>query len=112
MRNRIFCYLLPAVLIVGLLGTSPLMKAERVSAQSGKTSFKFDFGPGKLAPGYRQVLPTDIYAKERGFGFEPGAALSGVDRGDPDALRGDFITSDKPFYFSVALPEGNYKVSV
>jgi lysophospholipase L1-like esterase len=35
-----------------------------------------------------------------------------VERGGKDALRGDFCTSDKPFFFSVALPEGNYNVTV
>ncbi len=73
---------------------------------------KFDFGPGEVAPGYTQVLPTNIYSRELGYGFEPGAAVVGVDRGGKDALRQDFCTSDRPFYFSVALPEGNYRVRV
>src|ERR1043166_6233030 len=103
--------LLLALFTGGLFWTSPRLKAERAVAQSGKTRFKFDFGPGKVVPGFTQVLPTDIYSKERGYGFEPGATLSGIERGSNDALRGDFITSDKPFYFSVALPEGNYKVT-
>ena len=29
-----------------------------------------------------------------------------------DLLRGDHCTSEQPFYFSVALPEGNYNVTV
>ncbi len=51
---------------------------------------KFDFGPGKVAPGYTQVLPATIYSKE----------------------TGDFCYSDRPFYFSVAVPEGSYNVTV
>ena len=35
-------------------------------AQADKTAFKFDFGPGKVAPGYTQVLPTTVYSKEAG----------------------------------------------
>ncbi|MBC8096024.1 MAG: rhamnogalacturonan acetylesterase [Akkermansiaceae bacterium] len=76
------------------------------------TTRKFDFGPGEVAAGYTQVLPTNIYSREVGFGFEPGANVRGVDRGGRDALRQDFCTGDGPFYFSVALPEGNYKVRV
>src|SRR5438045_3566820 len=38
--------------------------ANAVQAQASKTSFKFDFGPGKVAPGYVQVLPSMIYNKE------------------------------------------------
>ena len=77
-----------------------------------RTGLKFDFGAGKVAPGYTQVLPTTVYTKELGYGFEPGATVSAVDRGGDDALRSDFCTSDKPFFFSIALPEENYKVFV
>ena len=81
-------------------------------AQGDKTQFRFDFGPGKVAPGYTQVLPTDLYSKEAGYGFEPGAEVHAVDRGGEDALRSDFIDSSKPFFFSVKVPEGNYRVTV
>lgn len=80
--------------------------------RADRPAFKFDFGPGKVAHGYKQVLPTTIYSKELGYGFEPGASINCLDRGGRDALRGDFCTSDRPFYFSVALPEGNYHVAV
>ncbi len=86
--------------------------ASAVQVQPSKTSFKFDFGPGKVAPGYIQVLPTTIYSRDLGYGFEPGATISGIDRGGNDILRGDFCTSDNPFFFSVALPEGSYNVAV
>ena len=72
---------------------------------------KFDFGSGRVAPGCRQVLPTTVFAAETGYGFEPGATVTAEDRGG-DALRGDFCTSAQPFLFSVALPEGNYRVTV
>jgi lysophospholipase L1-like esterase len=80
--------------------------------QSKKTSWKFDFGPGKVAPGYSQVLDTTLYSKDTGYGFEPGAHFWCLDRGGKDALHSDFCSSNKPFYFSVAVPEGNYKVTV
>jgi lysophospholipase L1-like esterase len=73
---------------------------------------KFDFGPGPVASGYTQVLPTTVYSKRRGYGFEPGAHISCFDRGGPDDLRRDLCTSDRPFFFSVALPEGNYRVKI
>ncbi len=59
-----------------------------------------------------QVVPATVYSKERGYGFDLGSAVSAVDRGGADPLRGDFCTSDKPFFFSVDLPEGNYNVTV
>lgn len=73
---------------------------------------KFDFGPGKVAAGYTQVLASTIYSKELGYGFESGTSVSCLNSSRGDALRSDFCTSDKPFYFSVALPEGNYSVRV
>ncbi len=63
-------------------------------------------------PGYTQVQPTMLYSPALGYGFEPGATLTSIDRARTDGLRSDFITSDKPFYFSGALPGGNYKVTV
>jgi len=81
------------------------------SAQA-QSLLKFDFGPGRVAAGYTQVLAVTTYTKELGYGFEPGAEISCLDRGGRDSLRSDFCTSNKPFYFSVALPEGNYHVTV
>lgn len=77
-----------------------------------QTSRRFDFGPGKVASGYTHVRQDMLYRRDRGYGFEPGATLNGVMRKGRDALRRDHITSDQPFYFSVALPEGNYRVTV
>ena len=31
-------------------------------------TYKFDFGPGKLQQGYRQVLPQTTYSPEQGYG--------------------------------------------
>jgi lysophospholipase L1-like esterase len=83
-----------------------------LSTAQAATSYKFDFGPGKVATGYKQVLAENVYSRERGYGFEPGSAIQCFDRSGPDVLRNDFCTSDTPFYFSVELPEGNYLVRV
>ena len=64
-----------------------------------------------VQPGYLQVLPNTVYKDETGFGFEPGSKVIAVNRGGNDALRSDFCTSDEPYFFSVALPEGNYNVT-
>ena len=85
--------------------------AQQAAPEPPRTNFKFDFGPGPIAPGYTQVLPATIYSREPGYGFEPGSKVSCVERGK-DALRGDLCASNQPFFFSVALPEGNYNVTV
>ncbi|HEX7316376.1 MAG TPA: rhamnogalacturonan acetylesterase [Pyrinomonadaceae bacterium] len=94
-----------------LLACAASVRAQGTTERSSPTALKFDFGPGKVKDGYRQVIPTTLYTKELGYGFEPGAQVVCEDRGG-DALRGDFCTSPAPFYFSVALPEGNYDVTV
>lgn len=75
-------------------------------------AWRFDFGSELAAPGYTVVTPAIVYTPERGFGFEPGAELTAIDRGGSDALRRDAITSKRPFFFTVNLPEGNYDVTL
>jgi lysophospholipase L1-like esterase len=74
-------------------------------------TFKFDFGVGKGAAGYIQVTPETIFNDQAGYGFDQGSVVESIDHGG-DALSGDFITSKKPFYFSVKLPDGNYDVKL
>jgi lysophospholipase L1-like esterase len=78
---------------------------------SAQTSFKFDFGSGKAAAGYIQITPETKFNYQLGYGFDQGSVVESADRGG-DALRGDYITSKKPFYFSVKLPDGNYDVKL
>ena len=68
-----------------------------------QTGYNFDFsgGMGK-SPGWIQIAPTNFYSAESGHGFEPGANV---------VETNGFINSTNPFYFSVKLPEGNYKVT-
>src|SRR5271157_1058288 len=80
----------------GFLAAALVLTAPVAVAQVSKTSFKFDFGQAKVAPGYVRVPADTVYSKELGYGFEPGSA----------------IQSDKPALFSVAVPEGNYRVDV
>lgn len=77
-----------------------------------KTSYKFDFGSGKAEKGYIKVLATDTYSKDKGYGFDFDSKVIAVDRGGKNLLKGDLVKSDSPFYFSVAVPEGNYKITV
>jgi lysophospholipase L1-like esterase len=56
---------------------------------------KFEFGT--------KVTTADIYSKEKGYGFEFAEKIK---------CGSHSCTSDKPFYFSVKVPEGNYKVKI
>ena len=89
-----------------------LSMARQSPAQTARPHFRFDFGPGKVSAGFTQILGNTVYDPATGYGFEPGPQVSCLDRGGDDPLRSDFCTSDRPFFFSVRLPEGNYKITV
>ena len=104
MIKTVFRGLMLAIVMFGTVYTV------KVYAQT--TNYKFDFGDGKVAKGYTQVLPSDVYSASKGYGFDLGSSVVSVDRKGKDPLKSDFITSDKPFYFSVNVPEGNYNVTI
>jgi lysophospholipase L1-like esterase len=83
----------------------------QISSAQEKTSFKFSFGPGKEVPGYIKVNPQDVYSAAKGYGFDFGTTPAAIDRGGKTLTSG-FCTSDKPFFFSVKLPAGNYDVKI
>lgn len=72
---------------------------------------KFDFGTEKISAGFKAVTPEDSFTAEKGYGFDAGFTPKAEDRGG-DAVKGDFVTGEGGFYFSVALDPGNYDVTV
>lgn len=113
-RTRIFGGSISRFAVLSVAAGSIAGFAEKSAAFQSQSQeeislFKFSFGSPPV-PGWTQVTPGMTYSNWPGFGFEPGAELKFVDR--PDNNPGQAISSDKPFFFSVALPEGNYKVLV
>jgi lysophospholipase L1-like esterase len=80
-----------------------------IQTVNSQTSLKFDFGTERTANGYTAVTPATKFSYETGYGFDAGSEVQAIDNGN-DALTGDYITGNKPFYFSVKLPDGNYDV--
>ncbi len=86
------------------IATIALLTLAAASAHAAdQTSWKFLFGNQPSADGALQVTPQSTYDKSRGYGFELGNTPTG---------KGDFAISDKPFYFSAQVPEGNYTVTL
>jgi lysophospholipase L1-like esterase len=75
-------------------------------------SYKFDLGSGKTAAGYIRVVPETMYNAATGYGFDLNSSVISKNVSGRDPLRDDYITSAKPFFFSVKIPEGNYNVRV
>jgi lysophospholipase L1-like esterase len=76
-----------------------------------KTDYKFSFGT-KEVTGYIKVDPSVVYSEENGFGFDFGTVPVAIDRNGKKTLISGFVTSSKPFFFSVKLPEGNYNIKL
>ncbi|MFO1488926.1 MAG: rhamnogalacturonan acetylesterase [Verrucomicrobiota bacterium] len=80
-----------------------LFLAATLNGCAATNRWNFSFGSGKAAAGHQTVSPTNLYNTATGFGFEPGATNL--------LAHPSHIDSPQPFYFSVALPEGNYRVT-
>lgn len=75
-----------------------------VSAQD--KPYRFDFSDTRALPGYTPVSAGHEY--DGRYGFDLGTAGTFI----PGSHRNrGYLTSDRAFYFSVAVPEGNYKVT-
>jgi Lysophospholipase L1 and related esterases len=62
-----------------------------------KKQFKFDFTSEKAPKGYIKIDPSSRYTNEKGYGYDLQPSSAG---------------ENKPFYFSVQVPDGNYKVTI
>ena len=83
-----------------------------IQANSTVTSYKFAFGSGPAPDGCTLVSPDTAYSDKLGFGFDKGIKVSVVPKDKSAPNAGGVITADSLIYFSTALPEGNYKVTV
>lgn len=80
------------------------------TASAQKTCFKFLFGTGLVVPGTTLVAPGQAYSKETGYGFDFGTLPQELPTNE--FKRKNLLMSDKAYYFSVDVPEGNYSVTV
>lgn len=75
-------------------------------AKDNQVVSRFDFGSGSVQKGWTQVSASAVYSDEKGFGIIPSGELI-ENKSDS---KTHFVSSQKPFYFSVNLPEGHYKL--
>lgn len=74
--------------------------------------WKFNLGSEKAVEGYTPVSVSDNYSEARGYGFDFSSKPRLISGKAKDPLKSEFVTSDMPFYFSLKVPEGNYRVTV
>jgi lysophospholipase L1-like esterase len=83
--------------------------------QAQINNYKFDFGIIKNAEkGFIGIDETCLYSAKNGYGFIASeAVIQSVERNkNKPSLTSNFITANKPFYFLVDIPEGNYSVKI
>lgn len=83
-----------------------------IAQHHAPVAYKFDFGKGKKANGFRQISNQHLYSENAGFGFENISTLTMNEHIGKERSTDGFVTSTDPFFFSVAVPEGNYHVKV
>jgi len=74
--------------------------------------YRFKFGSGQIKKGWKQVTATTLYSPGKSFGIIPSGEMVSGKNDSKDPLKGDFLSSKKPFYFEVDLPEGHYLVNL
>jgi len=106
MIKHSFLFFITALLFLNLA------LAQKKDRSNKATTFKFDFGSGKTEAGYIKILSETKYTDEKGYGIDlETSATENIKVGKNPSTDG-YLTSDKPFYFSVKIPEGNYHVKV
>lgn len=102
--------ILPVFILQAAIILAGCASKKQVSS-SAEGVFRYDFG-AKTSPGSISINASTAYSDAAGYGFEPGSSVTNVSRSSKNALHDGFVTSNKPFLFSVKLPEGNYHVKV
>jgi len=72
-----------------------------LSLFSAPSLFRFDFGSVQPLSGWNLITQKSAYSSQKGFGIIPSGEMeAGI----------DYLSSKKPFYFTVDLPEGHYQL--
>ena len=94
-----------------LLNNSLLAQLQKAKDVPGK-SYQFDFGHGRMKLGFVKVLPETVYTPQRGYGIDFGSVVTANKKWGKSPFHDGFLAGPQPFYFSVRLPEGDYRVKI
>jgi lysophospholipase L1-like esterase len=96
------------IAVLCIVGCAALLVSAK-SSRAERPTWKLDFNSASAQSGFTPVVTSQYYNKQTGFGFEPQSADA-----PPLAVenKAGFVTASQPFYFSAAVPEGNYRVTL
>ena len=89
-----------------LFALTLLLFSVNTQAECNQSVKRFTFGTEKQQKGWTSVDLKTFYSEEKGYGIIP----SGEIYTNNQDSKIHFLASKKPFYFSVNLPEGHYRV--
>ena len=92
------------MLIIIIAQTSVIL----VNAADKSFTKKFIFGESKVIAGISGIDTTAKYTDAKAYGI----TTFGLLKTNVQGAMTTYIASDKPFYFSVQLPEGHYKITL
>jgi hypothetical protein len=83
-------------------------------ADQQRDTWRYQFGQVNGAAGSTPVTPTTVYTEAGGFGFETTTPLetASLAPASTEPNGRSAIAASAPFFFSVRVPEGNYRVTV
>jgi lysophospholipase L1-like esterase len=113
LRAAAVCILLFASLFAasGALAQTTL-PADPATREIENVDLRFSFGARKIPPFFKQVLPSDAYSIDRGYGFDLGSQVQDNEPQNRTSLSSISGKDGKPFFFSAKLPPGAYRVTV
>ena len=76
--------------------------AAELSKFKSQQLFRFHLGTGEVSKGWISVFQKSLYDAKKGYGIIPSGEME----------TGNLLSSKKPFYFAVDLPEGHYQVTL
>jgi len=84
------------------------------SPSASPRKWRFQFGVAHAEAGWTAINPGTAYSAPTGFGFEPFSEVSVVAPTERSVASHSVAaaTATKPFFFSIRVPEGNYRVTV
>lgn len=100
-----------SVTIACVVVAASLVPFSALAAETPALPWKFNFGSTEGFAGGTPVSPETVFSASTGFGFEPGMVPIPNDSAAPPANQPDVLSAQVSF-FSLAVPEGNYRVTV
>lgn len=97
------------------MGLKPyLLKNPQINTEKfmAPAVFRFDFGSEQSNLGWTAVTKKSVYLAEKGFGLIPSGEMETGNNAGLAKPNADYLSSKKPFYFAVDLPEGHYRVLI